>query len=267
VNADETTELAGRLDRARTGRVPIVQLSAGTALDLDSAYLVQREGIALRVGRGERVVGVKLGFTSKAKAEQMGVSDVILGVITDEMQVGDGDTLDRGRFIHPRIEPEVAFLLGADLDPEASADDQLAAVAQVAPALEIIDSRYRDFRFALEDVVADNTSAAGFVIGPWRELDAARADLDLAGLAVELAVDGEPAATGSTGDILGDPLHAVAAVARMAARHGVGVPAGSIILAGAATAAVPLPDRPGAQVVASVAGLGRVSVTIGGTDG
>jgi 2-oxo-3-hexenedioate decarboxylase len=263
-------ELAARIDRARLDRVPIPQLAEAESVDLDASYDVQRAGVELRQGRGESVVGVKLGFTSKAKAEQMGVSDVILGVITDEMQIGDGDAVDRGRFIHPRIEPEVAFLLGADLDPGAPADDQLAAVAQVAPALEIIDSRYRDFRFALEDVVADNTSAAGFVVGPWRELAAVRAELDLADLAVELEVDGAAAATGSTGDILGDPLHAVAAVVRMAGRYGVRVPAGSIILAGAATAAVPLPDRPGAEVVATVAGLGRVSVTIGdpgGTDG
>jgi 2-oxo-3-hexenedioate decarboxylase len=260
----DIAELADRLDRARTGRAPIVQLTVGTEVDLDSAYLVQREGIALRVGRGERVVGVKLGFTSRAKAEQMGVSDVILGVMTAETQTGDGGEIDRSRLIHPRVEPEVALLLGADLDPAAPPDEQLAAVAQVAPALEIIDSRYRDFRFSLADVVADNTSAAGFVVGEWRDLVTVLADLDLADLGVTLEIDGEVAETGSTGDILGDPLRAVAAVARLASRHGVPVPAGSIILAGAATAAAPLPDREGAVVVATVAGLGSVSCTVGG---
>ncbi len=260
----DIAELADRLDRARTGRAPIVQLTAGTEVDLESAYLVQREGIALRVGRGERVVGVKLGFTSKAKAEQMGVSDVILGVMTAQTQTEDGGEIDRSRFIHPRVEPEIALLLGADLDPAAPADEQLAAVAQVAPALEIIDSRYRDFRFSLADVVADNTSAAGFVVGEWRDLATVLSDLDLADLEVTLEIDGEVAETGSTGDILGDPLRAVAAVARLASQHGVPVPAGSIILAGAATAAAPLPDRAGAQVVATVAGLGSVSCTIGG---
>nr|WP_246319621.1 fumarylacetoacetate hydrolase family protein [Nocardioides kongjuensis] len=184
--------------------------------------------------------------------------------MTAQTQTEDGGEIDRSRFIHPRVEPEIALLLGADLDPAAPADEQLAAVAQVAPALEIIDSRYRDFRFSLADVVADNTSAAGFVVGEWRDLATVLSDLDLADLEVTLEIDGEVAETGSTGDILGDPLRAVAAVARLASQHGVPAPAGSIILAGAATAAAPLPDRAGAQVVATVAGLGSVSCTIGG---
>lgn len=255
----DVTALAARLDEAARTATAIPQLSDEQPLTLDEAYEVQHTGIALRAGRGDTVVGVKLGFTSKAKAAQMGVSDVIVGQLTASMRAEDGGTVDVGTMVHPRIEPEVAFRLGADIDPQDPVVDPLAAVTDVAPALEIIDSRYRDFRFSLHDVVADDTSAAGFVIGPWRRLGDVRSEIDLANAAVVLEVDGEVAGTGSTAAILGDPLRAIEAVARMARQHSLGVPAGSIILAGAATAAVPL--TAGSVVEASVAGLGRVAVT------
>jgi len=255
--------LASVLDDAARSAAATPQLTAETALTLEEAYGVQRAGVALRVGRGDTVVGVKLGFTSKAKAQQMGVSDVIVGVITEQMWIDDGGQVDLGRLIHPRIEPEVAFRLGVDVDPNDPEDDPQSAAFDVAPALEIIDSRYRDFRFSLEDVVADNTSAAGFVIGPWRSLAAMH---DLGNRGVVLEVDGAVVATGSTAAILGDPLRALPAVKRMARQHGLTLPAGSIILAGAATAAIPLPSHSGAAVVATVTGLGRVTVVTGGPD-
>lgn len=261
-------DLAARLDRAVDSATAIPQLSAEHALTLEEAYAVQAAGVALREARGDRVVGVKLGFTSKAKAEQMGVADVIVGVLHHGMSVEDGGVVDVTTMVHPRIEPEVAFRLGTDVDPHAAPDDDvdiLAATLEVAPAMEIIDSRYRDFRFSLADVVADNTSAAGFVIGPWRPFAETRETLDLATLEVALTVDGDEAARGSSSDILGDPVRALGAVKRMAHEHGLALPAGSVILAGAATAAVPL--SAGVTVVADLAGLGRVEVTTGGEDG
>lgn len=257
----DVAALAATLDEAVRRATAIPQLSADTPLTLAEAYAVQAAGIGLRGTRGDSVVGVKLGFTSKAKAVQMGVSDVIIGVLTESMAIDDAGTADLSRMIHPRIEPEVAFRLGADIDPADDSLDPVAAVSAVAPALEIIDSRYRDFSFSLEDVVADNTSAAGFVIGPWQPFPGAA----LADLAVTLTVDGAAAASGSTTDILGDPIQALAAVKRMALEHHLTLPAGSIILAGAATAAVPL--TPGAAIAASVAGLGSVSVTASGGAG
>jgi 2-oxo-3-hexenedioate decarboxylase len=254
----DVDELAARLDRAVRSATAIPQLSQETPLSLEQAYAVQHAGIALRAGRNDPVVGVKLGFTSEAKARQMGVSDVVIGRLTASMQVPDDGTLDVGGLVHPRIEPEVAFRLGTALEPDA-ADDPLSAVSEVAPALEIIDSRYRDFRFSLEDVVADNTSAAGFVLGEWRSFEGVRAAL--AGAAVSLAVDGVTVEKGATSAILGDPVRAVAAARRMAGQYGFGLPAGTVILAGAATAAVAL--EPGVLVEASVDGLGRVSVTTG----
>ncbi|ATY12087.1 4-oxalocrotonate decarboxylase [Amycolatopsis sp. AA4] len=234
-------ERAELLDRATATGQAIPQLTSDGPMSLDTAYAVQHAGIALREGRGETVAGVKLGFTSKAKAEQMGVSDVIIGSLTDRMRIEDGGTFDVSRGVHPRVEPEVAFRLGPDGEPAA-----------VAPALEIIDSRYRDFKFSLADVVADNTSASAFVIGPWTRID------QLAALAVDLLFDGEVVASGSTADILGDPLRALPAAQRMAAAYGHRLGEGSVLLAGAATAAVAL--KAGTHVEARVAGLGSVSV-------
>ena len=164
--------------------------SRSAPLTLDDAYAVQRAGIERRVARGDTVVGLKLGFTSRAKAEQMGVSDVIAGVLTASMQLRDGARVDPTGLIHPRVEPEIAFRFGTSVDPTAAACDPVGAIVEVAPALEIIDSRYENFRFSLADVVADNTSAAAFVVGSWRPLPAVRASLDLTDLAVTLSADG-----------------------------------------------------------------------------
>lgn len=253
--------LARRLDDAARTVTATVQLTAERPLTLDEAYEVQRAGVALRTGRGDPVVGLKLGFTSKAKAAQMGVSDVIVGVLTESMRIDEGGTVDVSGLIHPRIEPEVAFRLGVDVDPHDPSADPLAAVVQVAPALEIIDSRYRDFTFSLEDVVADNASAAAFVVGSWRNIESVA---DLQNLGVVMEINGEVAETGSTAAILGDPLRALPAITRMARRYDLALPAGLVVLAGAATAAAPLP--PGAAVVAAITGLGRVNVSSRGGD-
>ncbi|MFE6819131.1 2-keto-4-pentenoate hydratase [Streptomyces sp. NPDC057677] len=241
------TALAEALDTAaREGR-PLAGGGSGPK-DTDEAYAVQEALVARRLARGERLTGFKLGFTSRAKMRQMGVSDLIHGRLTDRMAIPDGGRVDTSALIHPRVEPEVAFLLGDTLRPGG---DPLAAVAAVAPALEVIDSRYHGFRFSLPEVIADNTSAAGYAVGPW----SAPGDLDNLGVLLEL--DGRLTETGSTAAILGSPLRALAAAARLAGA----LEPGTVILAGAATAAVPLP--PGTHVRATVAGLGTVHLTTG----
>ncbi|MER7273290.1 fumarylacetoacetate hydrolase family protein [Dactylosporangium sp. NPDC000244] len=244
--------LATRLDEAIRTAHATTQLTSEVPLSLADAYAVQRAGVDLRSRRDDPPVGMKLGFTSTAKAAQMGVFDVIAGVLTAGMRVADGGTADLP-LIHPRIEPELAFLVGDGVH----GGDLTTAVVAVAPAAEIIDSRYRNFSFTLEDVVADNASAAAFAIGPWQDFTAARA-LDLGNLGVVLEVDGTVVQAGSTAAILGHPLRALEVCARMVREHGFVLPAGSVVLAGAATAAVPL--TAGAVVEASVTGLGRVTV-------
>jgi 2-oxo-3-hexenedioate decarboxylase len=232
------------LDAAQRSRTAIDQLDL--APDLAAAYLIQRDLVAHRLARGEQLVGCKLGFTSKAKMAQMGVSEIIVGRLTDAMQVPNGADVDLGHFIHPRIEPEIAFRLSRDVDADIA-----DCVDAVAPALEIIDSRYRNFRFSLPDVIADNTSAAAFVVGEWQPVP------DVADLPVRLVVDGTDAEVGSTSAILGHPLRALEELAALAGKYDIPLRAGDVILAGAATAAVPFgPTRVGAHV----AGLGSASV-------
>lgn len=262
MSAATVADPARLLQGARLAREPLSHDALGTLDSLDQAYAVQRAGIALRRDSGERLCGVKMGFTSRAKMLQMGVSEMIIGQLTDAMCVPDGEGLDAGAFIHPRIEPEIALLLARDLPPSPGPDDLARSVAAVAPALEIIDSRFRDFRFDLNAVVADNTSAAAFVVGSWQRLPAA---IDNLGLAMHVSSGSAAAArtsthVGTTAAILGDPWRSLAAAARLAARHGLVIPAGAVVLCGAATAAQPLPQT--GLVELEMAGLGRVRLRV-----
>ncbi|MFF9509073.1 2-keto-4-pentenoate hydratase [Streptomyces sp. NPDC014724] len=250
ISAELTGILAQRLDTAQTSRTDTPSLADSHEFDIDDAYAVQAALLALRVARGERIVGVKLGFTSKAKMAQMGVSDVIVGRLTDAMRIADGDEVDLTRFIHPKAEPEVAYRLCRDVDLDDPLTDIESCVDAVAPAIEIIDSRYRDFRFTYTDVVADNTSAAGYVIGPWRPVES------VANRAVRLRTAATEA-VGSTAAILGDPARALHALLDMCRRRRIALKAGQVVLAGAATAAVPLVAG---VTECEVAGVGSVAV-------
>jgi len=253
VNSQRRKALAEKLDAAARDARAIPQLSSEVELSIDEAYALQAATIERRLGRGEEMVGVKMGFTSRAKMLQMGVSDVIWGRLTSGMRVEDGGAVDVAARIHPRIEPEVAFLLGAPLSGPVSPAEAALAVSAVAPAMEIIDSRYVAFRFSLPDVIADNASASGFVIGPWCD-----PHLDLANLGMVMEVDGVPMQIGSTGAILGHPLRSLAAASRLAAEHELELEPGWIVLAGGATAAVPL--EPGRHVRLVAEQLGRVQI-------
>ncbi|WP_433324065.1 2-keto-4-pentenoate hydratase [Spirillospora sp. CA-294931] len=242
------TELAERLDEAARNARPIGRLSDAAPLDVATAYEVQRAVIERRRGRGERMAGVKMGFTSRAKMLQMGVDDVIWGLLTDAMLVES--EVDTDRLIHPRVEPEIAFLIGREVRSVADVD---AAVAGVAVGFEVLDSRYENFKFALPDVIADNASAAAFGVGAWS------APRDLANLGLVMEIDGRVVQTGSSAAILGDPRRSLRAAARLAAEAGITLQPGWIVLAGAATAAVPLPKGAHVRVIGS--GLGSVEVT------
>lgn len=250
LSSSQFESLAERLDDAQAGVHDTLSLADDVELGIDDAYRIQEALVARRLGRGETLVGVKLGFTSKAKMAQMGVSDVIVGRLTDAMCVEDGGRVDLHRFIHPKIEPEVAYRLARDIDLDDPAVDIESCVDAVAPAMEIIDSRYRDFRFTYTDVVADNTSAAAYVIGPWQSMRSA------GDLAVHLEAGGQ-AVDGSTAAILDDPVNALHALLDMCRRRRIPLRAGDVVLAGAATAAIPL----SAGVArCEIAALGSVTV-------
>ncbi|MGD9764647.1 MAG: 2-keto-4-pentenoate hydratase, partial [Candidatus Binatia bacterium] len=204
--------LAALLDDAAQRGTAVPQLSATTPLSLADAYAIQHANVGRRLARGERLVGIKMGLTSRAKALQMGVSDLIFGRLTDRMIIEDGGALDCGRYAHPRVEPELAFLLKAPLSGTVTPLQALAAVEAIAPAMEVIDSRYENFRFSLTDVVADNSSSAGFVVGPWH-----RPDIDFSNLGMVMSFDGRPVQIGSSAAIMGHPLRSLVTAARMVA--------------------------------------------------
>ncbi len=247
--------IAERLDGAILSATPTHQTPEAEQFDAATGYAVQAMGIELRRGRGERVIGVKMGLTSRAKMAQVGVDEVTWGRLTDAMRREEGGSLVRPNFIHPRAEPEIAFILRRRLTGEVSLAEAALAVEAVAPAIEIIDSRYENFRFSLGDVVADNSSSAAFFLGPY-----ASPDLDIGNLGIVLSIDGRPREIGSSAAILGHPLRALVAASRMTARSGHVLEPGDIVLAGAATAAVPL--QPGMQVEAEVQSLGRLAFSV-----
>jgi 2-oxo-3-hexenedioate decarboxylase len=251
----DVAALAATLDEATLGRRTTDRLTDTTDLDLPTAYRIQRAVIERRVARGEALVGVKMGFTSRAKMIQMGVDDVIWGLLTDAMLVEEGGVLDLSGHIHPRIEPEIAFLIGSPLSGTITPAEAVRAIAGIAVAYEVLDSRYANFDFTLADVIADNASASGFGVGAWHD----PASLDPSNLGLLVEIDGRPVATGSSAAILGNPLRSLIAAARLAGEAGLELRPGWVVLAGAATAALPLPK--GAHVRVSAAGLGRAEVT------
>jgi 2-oxo-3-hexenedioate decarboxylase len=243
-------EIASVLDQAAAAAKDVAQFDPKGELPLDEAYAIQKASIALRLSRGGRRVGVKMGFTSRAKMIQMGLHDVIWGRLTDAMQVEEGGSVDFARFVHPRVEPELAFVLKRGLTGNENAAQALAAVDAIAPALEIIDSRYRDFKFSLPEVIADNASSSAFVLGGWHE---PRSEFDNLGLV--MTIDGRVVQAGSTAAILGHPLRSLVAAARLSAAAGEPLQAGWVVMAGGATQAEWI--RPGQFVQVEMEGLGQ----------
>lgn len=245
--------IAERLDDAMLSAQATEQLA--DPLTLEQAYAVQSASMQRRYVRGERRIGIKMGFTSRAKMLQMGIDEMIWGRLTDAMLVEDGGTVSFARFVHPRVEPEIAFLLKESLPGRVTPVAALAAVDAVAPALEIIDSRYRNFRFSLTDVVADNSSSSALVVGAWAD-----PHIDLSNLGMILEINGEARQIGSSAAILGNPIRSLVAAARLAAEAGEPLQAGDIVMAGGATAAEAL--APGQHVRLTAQKLGRAEFRV-----
>jgi 2-oxo-3-hexenedioate decarboxylase len=245
--------IAELVDNAARNATEIPQLSE--PITLEEAYAIQKQSLGRRYARGERQVGIKMGFTSRAKMVQMGVHDMIWGRLTDAMIVEDGGSTSVKRYVHPRIEPEIAFLLKRELVGTVTPMQALSAVEAVAPAVEIIDSRYQAFKFSLTDVVADNSSSSGFVIGPYHS-----PDLDCSNLGIVVSFNGQPVLVGSTAAILGNPLRSLVAAARFAAEAKEPLQPGWIVMAGGASHAEAL--KPGLWVECEVQHLGRCGFSV-----
>ncbi len=250
--------IAAELDQAAQTRQPLGApfTDSDPEFGVGVAYEVQRQVVQRRVDRGGRLIGAKLGLTSRAKQIQMNVDSPLYGRLTSDMVLDPSEPVDLDRFIHVRAEPEIGFLIGGELEAPATVATVLAATEYVFAAIELIDSRYDNFRFRLPDVVADNTSSAGLVVGGRAVPASEVADLRLAG--VVLRRDGEVVATAAGAAVLGHPAQAVAwLVGELAAREEVLAP-GSIVLSGALTDAIPL--TAGGVVTAEVEGLGVAEV-------
>lgn len=247
----DTRELADRLTTAVVERTAIEPLTDDVALDLPTAYEVQR---VLRERAGT-LAGWKLGVTSRAKQAQVGVDAPVYGFLPAASALDLGEPLPCAEHIQPRAEPEIVFVLGRDLaGPHVRAVDVLAATAGVAAGIEILDSRYRDYRFTMADVVADDTSAGRFVVGA----PVAVAGIDLRLVGVLLERNGELVATASGAASLGHPAAAVAWLVRQLAASGEGLTAGEVVLSGGLTAATPV--TAGDVVTVSIDRLGTVEL-------
>lgn len=257
MNAAELQPFAQRLDEARLSATPIEGLTlAHPELTLEDAYTIMEQGIALRLGRGETRVGLKMGFTSEAKRQQMGLASPILGELTDRMRVPAGGVFRVQGSIHPRIEPEIAFITARELRGAVTREEALAACEGVTLALEIIDSRYRDFKlFSLQNVVADNSSSSHFVLGEKR-MDPSSLALD--SLEMVFAINGVERHRALSSAISGHPATSVVQLCALLEKRGRSLPAGSIVLAGGATAAEAL--HAGDEVRLTVTGLGELTV-------
>jgi 2-keto-4-pentenoate hydratase len=254
------TFLADQLWFAEQDRTPIDPLgSRGVPLSPDDAYAVQRMNVRRRIDAGERPVGHKVGLTSQAMQDQLGVDSPDFGIITDAMIIASGGELDLGALIAPRIEAEFAFIFNRRLrgTTKPSLEDLRGAIEGVALALEIIDSRIIDWKIGLSDTVADNASSARIVVGPVRP---ASPDLfgELIDTQLSLAQDDNELAAGPGSAVLGDPLNALLWLSDALFSFGEGFEKGDVVLAGAVHASVPL--APGCTFSARAEGFSPVSV-------
>jgi 2-keto-4-pentenoate hydratase len=250
--------LAADLAQAERSRVPIAPLTAAhPQIDVVDAYEIQLINIRRRVAGGARVVGHKVGLSSLAMQQMMGVDEPDYGHLLDEMQVFEDTPVKAANYLYPRVEVEVGFILAADLPGAGCTEvDVLQATAAFAPAIELIDTRITDWKIALCDTIADNASSAGFVLS---EARVPPGEVDIAGIDAVLSRNGEVVAKGRSDAVLGNPVTAVAWLARKVESFGVRLRAGDIVLPGSCTRAIDA--RSGDKFVAEFARLGSVRLT------
>ncbi|MFV0493664.1 2-keto-4-pentenoate hydratase [Mycobacterium sp.] len=251
-------ELAANLAHAERNGVAMAPLTAAhPEIDVVDAYQIQLTNIGRRVAGGARVVGHKVGLSSKVMQQMMGVDEPDYGHLLDEMELFEQTPVKTARYLLPRVEVEVGFILGADLPGAGCTEaDVLAATEAVAPAIELIDTRIEDWKIALCDTIADNASSAGYVLGAAR---VAPADIDITAIDAKLTRNGEVIAQGRSDAVLGNPATAVAWLARKVDSFGVRLNKGDIVLPGSCTVAVDA--RAGDEFVADFAGLGTVRLS------
>lgn len=252
-------EIARSLREAEASRQAIPPFGAGLAGDLAAAYAVQTHNVKARLAGGERIVGRKIGLTSKAVQAQLGVDQPDYGTLFSTMEILHGDSYPADVLIKPRVEAEIAIVLDRDLPAaDLTMSELIKAVAFVVPAIEIVDSRVADWKIGILDTIADNGSSARFVVGlEPRKVDGL--DLEMCGMA--LSRNGTTVSVGSGAACLGHPLRAALWLARTMAQGGTPLKAGEVLLTGALG---PMSDvRPGDHFEARISGFAPVRVQFG----
>jgi 2-oxopent-4-enoate/cis-2-oxohex-4-enoate hydratase len=250
-------ELGDQLYDAQMSRTPVDPLTTRYAdISIEDAYGIQQRMVARRLSAGEKIIGKKIGVTSKAVMNMLGVHQPDFGHMLDGMIFGDGDAIQANTLIQPKAEGEIAFVLKKDLiGPGISAADVLAATEGVMACFEIVDSRIRDWKIKIQDTVADNASCGVFVLGD-RMVDAREVDLRNCGMVLEK--NGEIVVTGAGAATMGSPVNAVVWLANTLGRLGIPLKAGEIILSGALGAMVPV--QAGDNLRVTIGGIGSCAV-------
>jgi 2-oxo-3-hexenedioate decarboxylase len=259
VSLDRATieKLAEHLENAELNAHDVLKITDDYPdISWEECYDIQWEIRRRKIARGTKICGMKMGLTSMAKMRQMGVETPIYGFLADYFSCPDGAEIKVSELIHPKVEAEVSFVTKAELSgPGCHIGNVLAATDFVVPSVEIIDSRYRDFKFDLKSVVADNASSTRFVTGGrMRSVD----ELDLKTLGVVMEKNGEVVEMGAGAAVLGHPAASVAMLANMLAERGEVIPAGSFIMTGGITAAVSV--EAGDSICVRYQDLGSVSM-------
>jgi len=270
--ANEGIRIMTRPDPARIGqslldaydnRRPIAPIAySWPDLTLEHAYAIQLHQVRHWVGRGRRVLGHKVGLTSAAIQCQLGVDQPDYGHLTDDMFYSESQPIPIDRFISPKIEPEIAFVLSRELKgPGITAAQAISSVDYVLPALEIIDSRISDWKITLADTIADNASSGAVVLGstPMTLPQLTAAGLSLRTMGCVLYRGGQVVGSGAGGAALGSPINALVWLANTLGRLGISLEAESVVLPGSITAAVPVVGND--TVTATFAGIGSVTAT------
>lgn len=260
----DLTGLADALRQAEDERTPIDPLTDTRGdLSAEDAYWIQAHNVERRVADGRVIRGRKVGLTSRRTQQLLGVHEPTFGVLTEDMFVDDGDEIDMDGLVAPRVEAELAFVMGADLaGPAVTTPVALAAIAGVLPAIEVNDSRIVDWRFRLADTVADNASSARVVLGG-RITPVKRLDLRLLG--VLFSRNGTPIDSGAGAASLGHPVRALAWLANTLSGYDTGLRTGDVVLSGALHRMVPV--RRGDVFQAWFAHLGVVTTRFSGGSG
>ena len=257
MDQQQITQLGDELYEALSNGKTVSPLtSRGFDITIEDAYHIQQRMLARRIEKGEKVVGKKIGVTSKAVMNMLGVDQPDFGYLLDGMVYNEGESIPMDTLIQPKAEGEIAFLMNKDLmGPGLTAADILAATEGVMACFEIVDSRIQDWKIKIQDTVADNASCGVFVLGD-KLVDPRKVDLSMCGMVLEK--NGEIVVTGAGAATMASPVNAMVWLANTLGRLGIGLNAGDIVLSGALGAMVPV--KAGDSLRVTIGGIGGCSV-------